>query len=189
MRPIQFFTALATFILLTLSSCTEDPCENSLCANGGVCIEGTCDCPQGFTGPSCSEQDMPDRIRLTSVQVTRFPGFNSDMQWDGTDGPDIYFRLYDQDQAIAQPMLLVEDADASQDYYFFINVIDMYNVTHQHRIQLLDYDGIDTRSDFLGEINFTPYHSTNGFPETILLDDGGPVAFTITVDYLYENLD
>ncbi len=39
-------------ILLFTSSCT-DPCESVNCANGGVCNEGTCACPDGFTGEFC----------------------------------------------------------------------------------------------------------------------------------------
>jgi hypothetical protein len=49
-----------TFVLLAallslwgLSGCEEDPCENRDCQNGGVCIDGRCDCPDTFTGVTC----------------------------------------------------------------------------------------------------------------------------------------
>ena len=42
--------------LFTISSCT-DPCAETICENGGLCDEGICDCPIGFTGESCSQID------------------------------------------------------------------------------------------------------------------------------------
>jgi len=158
-----------------------------MCENGGICIDGTCDCPDGFTGPSCSEQATPDKMRISFIEINRFPGFNHDQQWDDQDGPDIFFRLYDKDQPLAQPMLLWENANPEQDYSFFINIIDMWNVHNLHTLQLIDYDGPGFEGDLMGEIQFTPYNDTNGFPERIVLDNGGPVSFTMEVEYLYNN--
>lgn len=46
------------FSLSLLSSCSSDPCESVTCANGGVCMDGTCDCPDGWTGADCSQFDF-----------------------------------------------------------------------------------------------------------------------------------
>jgi hypothetical protein len=51
----------------------------------------------------------------------------------------------------------------------------------------LDFDGLTTKDDFMGEIKFVPFDPAKGTPETIVLDDGGPVAFVMTVKYFYEN--
>ena len=30
-----------------------DPCADVVCQNGGSCVDGTCICPEGYTGPNC----------------------------------------------------------------------------------------------------------------------------------------
>lgn len=45
---------LLFFLLLSLLiGCRPDPCANLDCQNGGVCIDGACECPDGFIGPEC----------------------------------------------------------------------------------------------------------------------------------------
>jgi len=43
-------------ILLSLffivNSC-KDSCQDVTCKNGGSCIDGNCDCPDGYSGPDC----------------------------------------------------------------------------------------------------------------------------------------
>lgn len=48
------------FILSTLLfGCEpEDPCDTVVCNNGGICVEGNCDCPEGFSGSQCDEEDL-----------------------------------------------------------------------------------------------------------------------------------
>ena len=32
------------------------PCASVTCENGGTCVEGTCECYEGFTGDRCQNQ-------------------------------------------------------------------------------------------------------------------------------------
>lgn len=57
MKAIHFFYSIL-FIAFLQYSCT-DPCEEVVCQNGGTCIEGTCDCPEGFIGPNCEVRVDP----------------------------------------------------------------------------------------------------------------------------------
>ena len=44
---------LAFFILcITLQGCVDE-CKDVLCQNGGICINGLCDCPPGYSGQFC----------------------------------------------------------------------------------------------------------------------------------------
>lgn len=48
---------IGTLILgigLFSAGCKEDPCETLTCDNGGICLDGKCDCPEEFAGPTCS---------------------------------------------------------------------------------------------------------------------------------------
>lgn len=60
-KPL-IFTVISTFFLgILLFSCKKEMDDNSLCGNveclnGGVCTDGTCDCPEGFTGEDCGTE-------------------------------------------------------------------------------------------------------------------------------------
>ncbi len=61
------FLFLATALSTMISSC-NDPCNDRICKNGGVCREGECICADGFEGPLCE-----------SKMYEKFIG-----TWDGT---------------------------------------------------------------------------------------------------------
>lgn len=47
------FLAAFTFLCIGYAGCKKDPCKHKECANGGVCVEGTCICQPGFEGEHC----------------------------------------------------------------------------------------------------------------------------------------
>ncbi|MEM7368870.1 MAG: hypothetical protein AAF587_09715 [Bacteroidota bacterium] len=51
------------FPLLCLLACRPDPCERRICENDGICIDGTCQCPEGFIGPECNIELDPCKIK------------------------------------------------------------------------------------------------------------------------------
>jgi len=50
-----------TFGIAALNSCTEDKCKDVTCSNGGVCMDGTCDCAAGYEGTTCQTK-MADKF-------------------------------------------------------------------------------------------------------------------------------
>lgn len=44
------------FIAAALTSC--DPCSDVTCLNAGICVDGTCECPVGFSGATCEIEDL-----------------------------------------------------------------------------------------------------------------------------------
>lgn len=47
----------AIVLALIFIGCKKDPCKTTVCYNGGVCVEGNCDCPPGYSGLKCQEYD------------------------------------------------------------------------------------------------------------------------------------
>jgi hypothetical protein len=53
---MKYFLPLAFLSLFAFTSC--DQCSDVACINSGVCIDGVCDCPVGFTGATCEVEDI-----------------------------------------------------------------------------------------------------------------------------------
>ena len=50
----NLFVLCNFLLLLLLSSCGDsDPCEDKSCSNNGTCIEGDCQCEEGYQGENC----------------------------------------------------------------------------------------------------------------------------------------
>ncbi len=177
--------AILTTILM-FNSCKKEapnPCEGVTCYNGGFCINGSCSCPQGYSGPACETQVTPTKIRISKIEITRFPATDGGAGWDLTSGPDIYPIITKGTTVIWDSPNYAENADPSYNYEFTLSPsIDLTSPTDQYTISLYDYDDIDD-DDWMGGIYFTPYSSTNGFPSTMTIDAGGEVAFIFHVTY------
>ena len=57
MKKMNFKKSALLMILtiMFLGSCNNEPCDDILCQNDGICIDGLCDCPLGFEGEFCEE--------------------------------------------------------------------------------------------------------------------------------------
>src|SRR5690242_19831451 len=101
------FSALALMLWLSFSiaSCSSennsdpvDPCSQTTCINGGTCIDGSCQCPEGYYGANCELQKTPESVRITNIVVREFNNFDPNGNaWDTSISgplPDIYVSLY-----------------------------------------------------------------------------------------------
>ena len=151
--------------------------------NGGYCANGQCVCPEGYTGANCSQQLTPEIIRINKIEVTRFPATDGGAGWDLTSGADIFPYLTVGSQTVWTSSNYFSNANPNLTYSFTPTpAIELTNPLSQHTITLYDYDDLDA-DDFMGGIYFTPYHSSNGFPDVLILDAGGGVAFKLHVTY------
>jgi hypothetical protein len=57
MKRLFYYALPALLLALALQSCVLDRCRNTNCQNGGVCEEGTCQCPSGFEGANCEKRE------------------------------------------------------------------------------------------------------------------------------------
>jgi hypothetical protein len=188
MKNIYLIASLMAFSLFV--SCNEDPCDNVNCLNNGFCVNGTCDCPVNYTGPTCSDQKTPSVIRLTAITVTKFPGSNNGASWDPVSNtfPDIFPVITDNNNDIILLNLIndwIENADPSNSYTFNLpaNGFEFPNVNANYNILLYDYDGTSDL-DFMGGINGSIYNNNGGFPNSLNFSTND-FSFELQLNYVW----
>lgn len=54
MKYLNFSNSIFILLLsIFISGCVPDECATIICLNDGICESGTCECPVGFSGPTC----------------------------------------------------------------------------------------------------------------------------------------
>ena len=72
------YLILITFTLF-LSACSEDnPCNDIQCQNDGICIDGKCDCPDGFEGELCQEKKLLLKSVMLNGEMDESYEYNQD---------------------------------------------------------------------------------------------------------------
>lgn len=171
---------------LSFTSCKKDPCEDVNCSNGGTCNEGTCACPEGFSGPECRTADTPANMTITQIDIVDFPGSNGGSDWDvliDTD-PDIIIEIENDGTSsnIFTSASFNNMADGSQ---FSINGLDILveSPNQSYTIKMIDDDLIGSES--MGDITFTPWVG-GSFPATISVNDATKeISYVLHVSYAW----
>ena len=63
-------------------------------------------------------------------------------------------------------------------------VLTIKDVTSSYTLRLLDIDNWSPA--IMGELDFVLYEDGNGFPTTMLIDDGGDISFKIHLVYYFD---
>ncbi|MCC6412622.1 MAG: hypothetical protein IT270_13240 [Saprospiraceae bacterium] len=129
---------LLAAVLLALLACNDEPnCPD--CLNGGVCNDGSCDCPEGFTGDSCQTEKVPLSVTIDYVQLLEYsdtctcynpPNYTITL-WDEDDASyaDVEFFMVS-----AQTALTLYDSDV------VLNVDPHTGTQWDTNIKLFDYE-------------------------------------------------
>ncbi len=144
-------------------------------------------CPEGYSGKSCDEQIAPDSIFVTEINVTRFPATNlQGDNWDATSNADIYVEIWKNNEQIWVSSTVLQNVPADTNYFFIpSDTLALTDPMAQYAIHLYDQDE-DGESDYIGGLNFISYTDDNGFPEWMILDERGEVAFELNLEYSWE---
>lgn len=54
---LPFAITVSIFTTVTYTACKQDKCKDITCSNGGSCSDGTCICPDGYSGTLCEIVD------------------------------------------------------------------------------------------------------------------------------------
>lgn len=178
---LKLLTLFTLFAAVSLSSCrkeTPDPCEGITCVNDGVCINGTCDCPTGYSGAACQTELTPISVTITKVVVSNYPVVDgSGGSWDLSTGGDPYIVIARGQSAnyINQPHYehpsYYENATGQTLTYTLSAPYTITEPNSQWSILLWDHDSPDP-DDFMTGLFHAPNDQAAGFPASYILDSG-----------------
>ncbi len=90
-RYILLAVLLFAACAIGVQSCIKGRCDNSVCLNGGFCVQGNCSCPSGYEGLNCEKiwnakflgGFHNTEIRVDSAQVADTSFYNISVRNNG----------------------------------------------------------------------------------------------------------
>ena len=184
MKLFQISALLLLFAVSTITCKKSDPCEGVTCQNGGICKNGDCDCPPGYTRALCQLEVVPSSIKIESVRINYFPTTDGGVSWDLLDGPDVYLIIKDGAQVLYTGPFF-EDAVLGQNLTFYPSYTDFFP-ERPLTFEVWDWDDNITAPDFMGAIEGKMYRAGQGFPAQFTMQCGAcVVSFDVQVSYTY----
>lgn len=177
MKPIinALGVIFAITFIISCNSTEEEVCTPVFCYNGGTSNEFcACECPPGFIGESCSDQDTPTSITIKKVTIKSFPALDtSGSTWDFdllsaiNRNPDIFYAIIRNEEVIyVSPYH--ENAATDGTYFIFEPNFQINNIENQKdicTINLYDYDSGEY--EYMDFALFDLYDKDNLFPKEI----------------------
>lgn len=193
-------------LFYVLISCNKDSCKDSICLNGGNCVNGICQCAPGYSGTHCDEYDLcykvvcpgkcelgeclpPKKAMISKIEVIRFPGVRpTGFPWDGAmppdNSPDIFPHVLQDSLVIWASQMVQPNAIPNTVYSFMLTQpLVISNPASQYFIGLMDSDAPQPPEPMDAKLSFNPLLSSSGFPPNLTVDAGGPTAFRLTINY------
>lgn len=172
------------------SALQSDPCANVICDHGD-CINGQCDCEEGYSGPSCAKEITPSKIVITAIELKQFPPTKSNGGgWDLASGPDLMFQLVKQENnsVIYKSKGQFTDATNGEPLHFLGNgTIEISDANGEYVFRLLDADEgifLDHADDVVSGIRFNIYNKGDGFPTKRIIETDD-TKYTIQLKYYW----
>lgn len=147
--------------ILLMTACEEtnpveaDPCDGITCQHGGECIDGECDCPPAFTGPTCNILKEARYCKLKEFELLSYPLRRpNSSHWD-SDGsrPDVGIQVYVNDNRIMGTNYVVNTPFGASfqpaDGDYPINVGDLV------KLEVVDVEG-NLSYEVMGSYSFFP---------------------------------
>lgn len=162
----------------------DNPCYGVVCENGGTCVNGACDCPNGYGGPDCGTPVNPSSVRITRIDVLSFPPTDGGAGWDLTSGADIYVKYF-VGNSFAFSTGYIQNASPNVPNQLTVNPVFTTSSYGSHRIELFDFDDFDP-DDYMGGHTFNiaeAFHGM-GFPAYFTVGTGS-LVFGVHLSYQF----
>lgn len=206
--PIILFIFSIAFINCGSNDDSDiDRCIGIECLNGGFCDDGTCICPDGFTGEFCEIKKEIDSLILQKIIVSHFWSNKDD--WDiGRDldslpGPDIYIQINRVwNSGPIENMIYFEteqryfNANDTSSYNFdFSGGLNLAPVDRGFLFGLRDYDGENRtpppifsgdRMDFISYEPLGMFLTDRNFPNRLDTNHNG-FGLSLIFDYKFKD--
>jgi hypothetical protein len=167
---------LMGLILSVLTNCQKDGTEKR--------------CDKGYTGSNCDQEITPTKIQITKIVAKTLPPFDTDgSTWDPAGGkPDVYFQIND---LTSSNVVFVSNYSSNINPTSELSLdlsgsnLLLNSPLNKYSIVAWDHDDLDS-DDFMGGIQFIPYHKGEKFPKIIQLNCSGcNTSWELTVEYLF----
>jgi hypothetical protein len=173
---------------LFVAGCAKDPCATVTCKNSGTCANGSCNCPEGWSGSDCGTQKTPSKVRISKIEILNFPTTEAGGGgWDLTSGADLYPVITNAagTSVVWSPTTYVIDAVAGSTYSWTpVPAVDL-DATTQYIIAAFDDDS-PANPDYIKGMSITPFETGKGFPtEWTWTSTDGLFKVKFTVSYVF----
>ena len=173
MKSINFFTLTILLSSFFISCSKEKDTPQPEPQTVYVCQDSR------YTGANCDQQKTPTKIWVNKIAITRFPQYKQapNITWDGTTDigdqrPDLQLELWKNTSSYQFGTSVVWDANYNQRYDWIQTLSNKFPFqlenSGNYYVRASDYDNGGIK-EVMGEVYFTPYHNTNGFPPILYL--------------------
>lgn len=176
-------------IILSILFISCDKCKDNFCQNDSICIDGGCECLDGYSGDLCEVELNPKHIEITKVILNSYPEFNSDGEpWDNAATTDTGYadlRLSVRDLTGISLVYFIDEeanyvadnADPNTPIIFYPTQRIFLEHDLKYALFLYDYD-ILTTFDLVQADVYNLYTNGQGFPISVSLDN-----YTVFLNY------
>ena len=172
---------------MLLSSCSKDevnPCFYSECSDTQTCIDGKCTEYSSLESPNFINQPKPSKILLSNFIVEKFPFFRlNGTPWDANSKPDLFIQVT-QGGDVLLNVPIIMNAESTLRNISLDAPIEIINFKTVLTINVFEDDGNRT-DEFMGGVFKEIYSNSNGYPDVVNLDLGGPVGFQFDITYQF----
>jgi len=171
---------------LLMIACSKDPCAGNLCRNDGVCVDGTCNCLEGFEGADCSVLKTPTSMKISQIRLLSYPASKPDgSSWDLLDGADLQMEFCNTGTSLCFSTTEIGNTVPNNTNQWSVDfTIDDPEATYMITLTDKDLGAPIDADDLISSGTITPWQESLDSSFTYTLTSGMAV-FEMDVSYQY----